>query len=186
MDPQSVIPDDVAEDPDSSGFTLTHQNGLVVDFAIDCEDWQSVFTAALKDKCIAILEEVVRHEGYDDITIAVLLTDDDHIARMNKTHRGKDGATDVLSFPDDDDDFLGDIALGYSVIEKQASEMGITMANHVLHLLVHGTLHLTGHDHIDHDEAEIMEGIEIKILAHHGLTNPYANPPAHSEAEGVI
>ena len=87
------------------------------------------------------------------------------------------------------DDFLGDIALGYGVIENQAGEMGISMADHVLHLLVHGTLHLTGHDHIDHDEAEMMEGIEIKILAHHGLANPYeslsANSAQANTAEGA-
>ena len=176
MDPQSQIPDDVSDDPDSSGFTLSHENGLCVDIAIDSAPWSAVFTDSLKEKCVAMMAATTAHEGFGAITIAVLLTDDDHIAAMNQTHRGKEGPTDVLSFPDDDDDFLGDIALAYGVIAKQAADMGITMADHVLHLMVHGTLHLCGHDHIDPAEAEVMEGIEIDILAHHGMANPYTLP----------
>lgn len=173
MDPQSVIPDDVSEDPDSLGFTLTHENGLAVDIAIDCAEWQPILTSSFKEKLTAMLADTTAHEGYGAITIAALLTDDDHIAQLNETHRGKSGPTDVLSFPDDDDDFLGDIALAYGVVEKQAREMGIAITDHVLHLMVHGTLHLTGHDHMDTAEAEVMEGIEIEILARHGLANPY-------------
>lgn len=173
MDPKSTPLGDVSEDPDSLGFTLTHASGLVIDIAMDCAEWQSVFTREIHDQCADMLADTVGHEGYDAISIAILLTDDDTVATLNTTHRGKDGPTDVLSFPDDDDDCLGDIAVAYGVVQRQAAEMGITVSDHVLHLLVHGTLHLCGHDHSDADEADVMEDIEIAILAKHGMANPY-------------
>ncbi len=181
MDHQSVRNEDVAEDPDSLGFTLTDPSGLVVDIAVQDDSWQHVFTDISKEKCTAMLVDTVTHEGYDAISIAVLLSDDETIADLNKTHRDKDGPTDVLSFPDDDDECLGDIALAYGVVSRQAEEMGISIIDHVLHLMVHGTLHLCGHDHLDPEEAEVMEGIEIDILAKHGVDNPYALPLADVE-----
>ena len=165
--------EDTSEDPDSLGFTLTHQTGLVVDIVVSCDEWHLVFTPELKDQCAAMLADTVGYEGYGDINIAVMLADDDTVSSLNKIHRGKDGPTDVLSFPNDDDNFLGDIALAHGVIVRQSAEMGISIGDHVLHLLVHGTLHLCGHDHLDADEADVMEGIEIDILAKHGMPNPY-------------
>lgn len=173
MNHKITLPEDVPEDPDSLGFTLMHKTGLIVDVTIGCEEWQSVLTSELKQQWIEMLADTVQHEGYSRITIAVMLADDDTVAALNKIHLGKDEPTDVLSFPNDDDGFLGDIALAYGVIAGQSSEMGIAIGDHLLHLLIHGTLHLCGHDHIDADEADIMEAIEIDILAKHGMPNPY-------------
>jgi probable rRNA maturation factor len=173
MNQKSVIPEDVPEEPDSMGFSLIHDNGFEVDIAVNSSDWHDIFTPELKERCTALLGDVAAYEGYGAITIAVLLAGDDDIATLNKTHCGKDGPTDVLSFPATDDDFLGDIALAYGVIAKQAQEMGLPIGEHVLHLMVHGVLHLCGHDHIEPEEAEAMEGIEIKFLAKHGMANPY-------------
>jgi probable rRNA maturation factor len=164
------------EDPDPMGFTLIHGKGLKVDVVVQSGEWHDVFTAELKEKCTALLGDVAAHEGYNAITIAALLADDDVVAGLNKTHRDEEAPTDILSFPADDGDFLGDIVLAYGVVAKQADEMGIPIGDHVLHLLVHGVLHLCGHDHVDPEEAEVMERIEIDILAKHGLTNPYQPP----------
>ena len=68
---------------------------------------------------------------------------------------------------------LGDIILAYGVCETEAAEKGIPVAHHATHLVIHGMLHLLGHDHIDDEEAEAMEALEVKALASMGLHNPY-------------
>ena len=69
---------------------------------------------------------------------------------------------------------LGDIILAYGVCEAEAAEKNIPVADHAAHLVIHGMLHLLGHDHIDDDEAEAMEALEVKALASIGLGNPYS------------
>jgi probable rRNA maturation factor len=70
---------------------------------------------------------------------------------------------------------LGDIILGFGVCEAEAAEKGIAVAHHATHLVIHGMLHLLGHDHIDDEEAEAMEALEVKALASMGLHNPYSD-----------
>lgn len=115
--------------------------------------------------------------------VSVLLTDDSHIRELNRIWRGQDRATNVLSFPALDDELppvpegepvlLGDIALALETVEREALQEDKPFADHVAHLLVHGVLHLLGHDHEDPAEAVAMERHEAVILAGLGVPDPY-------------
>jgi probable rRNA maturation factor len=105
----------------------------------------------------------------------ILLADDRKLRVLNHDFRGKDKPTNVLSFPGADG-YAGDIALAYGVTKKEAKAAGKTMADHATHLVVHGVLHLAGHDHERPKQARIMEGLEVKILGRLGISDPYAVP----------
>jgi probable rRNA maturation factor len=121
------------------------------------------------------------------IEISVRLTSDDEVHALNRQYRGKDKPTNVLSFPmvqpdlietvtqnsDDGEVLLGDIVLAHGVCVAEAAERGISVEAHATHLLVHGTLHLLGYDHLEDQEAEAMEAIERDALAGLGLDDPY-------------
>lgn len=111
----------------------------------------------------------------EDLTVVVLLTDDETVRDLNARFRGKDSATNVLSFPAHDtaQGHLGDICLAYGVCAREAVEQGKTLAAHLQHLVAHGVLHLVGYDHEDEAEAEVMEDLERQILAGLGLADPY-------------
>ena len=115
------------------------------------------------------------------------LADDDEVRALNASYRGKDKPTNVLSFPmiqpdlldslnigDDGEALLGDIVLAEAVCRNEAAERRVPLVTHVTHLIVHGTLHLLGYDHIDDAEAEEMEAIERDALASLGIEDPYA------------
>ena len=123
--------------------------------------------------------------GHDKI--ALVLTGDAEMRALNLYWRGKDAATNVLSFPADDDisepGFLGDIVLAYETVEREAREQGKSLGDHVTHLVVHGVLHLIGFDHEDDAEAERMEAVERAALASLGIADPYVERDAPSAAE---
>jgi probable rRNA maturation factor len=97
---------------------------------------------------------------------------------LNARFRGKDAPTNVLSFPAPESAWphLGDIALAYGVCRREADGQDKSFAHHVMHLTVHGVLHLLGYDHETDAEAEVMEGLERAILGGLGLPDPYALP----------
>ena len=107
--------------------------------------------------------------------VSLLLADNDALQDLNRQFRHKDKPTDVLSFPADpmDRPLLGDIAVAIGVARDDAAAQGKSLADHLTHLLVHGYLHLLGHDHETGPEADMMEGLEIKALASLGIDNPY-------------
>ena len=123
--------------------------------------------------------------------VSLLLTDDAEMRALNATWRGKDAATNVLSFPSSDrpssdvsePGLLGDVALGYDTTLKEAGETNIAFADHVAHLVVHGVLHLLGLDHMRDDEAEQMETLERRALASLGIADPYAGDKVARPAE---
>jgi probable rRNA maturation factor len=118
------------------------------------------------------------------IEVSVLLCGNDFIQNLNKEYRGQDKPTNVLSFPSEElaagkyDDIaeynmLGDIAVALETIVAEAAEQNKDIKHHFCHMIVHGTLHLLGYDHIKDDEAESMESLEISILEDMGIGNPY-------------
>lgn len=110
--------------------------------------------------------------------VSLLLGDDATVAALNKQFRGKEGPTNVLSFPPAEGGaepgFLGDIALAAETVAMEAQFQGKRFEHHAAHLAVHGFLHLLGYDHIEPGEAERMEGRERTILQSIGIEDPYA------------
>ena len=118
--------------------------------------------------------------GYKKHTeVSLVLADDDFVQDLNKRYRGKDKPTNVLSFEQDEDEYLmslGDVIFAYQTIAREADEQGKDFQDHLSHLAVHGTLHLLGYDHETDKEAEEMEALEIKILQALDINNPYELP----------
>jgi probable rRNA maturation factor len=116
-------------------------------------------------------------EGGD---VSLCLADDATLRALNLRWRGIDKPTNVLSFPSAPPDrlgeatTLGDIALAYETLAREAEDLGVSLADHYRHLLVHGFLHLIGYDHEKDAEAERMEALEAKTLARLGVGDPYA------------
>lgn len=116
--------------------------------------------------------------------VTLLFTSDAEIQALNKQWRGKDKPTNVLSFPAaggmpvpaGEDPPLGDIALAFQTVAREAAEQGKSLAHHTSHLIVHGMLHLLGYDHEEDGEAEDMENEERTILARLGIADPYTTP----------
>lgn len=110
--------------------------------------------------------------------VSVLVTTMTEIRELNKQYRNKDKTTNVLSFPiqspeEIDVVLLGDIVLCARVIKQEASQQSKSEESHWAHMIVHSVLHLQGYDHVNDDDAEVMEKLEIKILQQLGFENPY-------------
>jgi probable rRNA maturation factor len=122
-------------------------------------------------------EAALAAEDFVQGAVTILLADDEAVRDLNARFRGKDYATNVLSFPapPNPEDHLGDIALAYGVCAREAQEQGKSLQAHLQHLVVHGVLHLLGYDHEIETEAEDMEGLERAVLAELGVADPYAD-----------
>lgn len=111
--------------------------------------------------------------------LAIRIVDADEGRALNRDYRGKDYATNVLSFPAELPPglklpLIGDLAICAPVVQREAAEQGKAARDHWAHLTVHGVLHLLGYDHIDDTDAHVMEALEIRILATLSIANPYA------------
>ncbi len=111
--------------------------------------------------------------------LAIRIVDVDEGRALNRGYRGKDYATNVLSFqvelpPGSSLSLIGDLAICAPVVLREAAEQGKPPRDHWAHLTIHGVLHLLGHDHVDDRDAEAMEALEIRILAGLGIDDPYA------------
>ncbi len=143
-------------------------------------------------KCVSTAVSFSPYSQYVDqptlFAVSIKMSDDAEVQALNRDYRQKDRPTNVLSFPmvqsdllsamshsDDGEVLLGDIILAYETCAREAQEKAISIADHAQHLMVHGTLHLLGFDHMDDAEARTMEALEIKALASMGLANPYSN-----------
>ena len=106
--------------------------------------------------------------------IAVRIVDAEEGRQLNREFRGKDYATNVLTFDYAHEPVVGaDLVICAEVVEREAAEMGIPLLDHYAHMLVHGTLHAQGYDHEEDDEAACMEARETEILAGLGFADPY-------------
>lgn len=106
--------------------------------------------------------------------LAILLADDAKLEALNARFRGRQKPTNVLSFPAEGGSHLGDIALAYGVVAREAAAGGKSIHDHALHLAVHGVLHLLGYDHETVRQARLMEPMEIAVLARLGIPDPYS------------
>ena len=133
------------------------------------------------------VEAALRDEGIDIGEIGIVLADDARIRALNQSFRGADKATNVLAFPapklpGDGPRPLGDIVLAYETMAREAEAEGKTAEHHLMHLAVHGTLHLLGFDHVGDADAEAMEARERAILARLGIPDPYRHETAGAAA----
>lgn len=154
---------------------------------IDIEDWPAGEWDALAERAAAAAGEGEPLLANPRLAVSLLFTSDAEVHTLNREWRQRDKPTNVLSFPmlereelediapgDGPPVMLGDIALAYETCAREADEKDVTLEAHATHLIVHGLLHLAGHDHVESDEqAEAMEALETRILAKLGIADPY-------------
>lgn len=159
-----------------------------IDIAVDDERWTSAvpdldaFVIRAVEAGLAVMPD----SRLGPVEISILLTTDAVVRDLNRTWRGKDQPTNVLSFPAPPQPVhagaaipLGDVVLAYDTMLRESVEGSTPLAHHLAHLLVHGTLHLLGHDHETGDsEAEAMEALEAVALRSLGIPDPYADRAA--------
>lgn len=141
---------------------------ITIDTDIHSGDWPDNSTDIVETGLRAVLS----HENVSEAEASVVLGDDAFVQTLNRDYRSKDKPTNVLSFPQDLP-MLGDSIFALETITREAEAQSKSFDDHLLHLSIHSTLHLLGYDHIDDDEAEEMEALEIRILADLGVKNPY-------------
>ncbi|WP_165825276.1 rRNA maturation RNase YbeY [Rhodopseudomonas palustris] len=161
-------------------MTRTNHPFTEVVIEADCWDAEGSAEVTVLRAIEAAAEAIDADTG--EAELAVMLTDDDHIRQLNTSFRGKDKPTNVLSFPatqpeamaDGAPRMLGDIAIAYQTVRREADDEGKPFTHHLSHLAVHGFLHLVGYDHETDQEADEMEDAERAILARLGIPDPYA------------
>ncbi|MCB2074018.1 MAG: rRNA maturation RNase YbeY [Novosphingobium sp.] len=147
-------------------------------------DWQ-----ALAERAAEAAARVAPELANPRLSASLLFAGDEEVHALNREWRDKDKPTNVLSFPmlardellalapDGPPELIGDIALALETCTREAAEKGVTIEGHAAHLIVHGLLHLAGHDHeISAEEATAMEALETKALALLGIEDPYDGP----------
>lgn len=150
-----------------------------------CPDCETVIEKAIQAVFLhaPVAQDMLKRNVMPEIS--VVLANDDLVRTLNRDYRDKDKPTNVLSFAMLDTEqgwetpgeegpcALGDLVLAFETVEREAAEENKSFESHFLHLVIHGTLHLLGYDHMQDDEAEAMESLEIQILNQFGIRNPY-------------
>ena len=164
---------------------------MTIEIALEAgEEWDS--SSPWKPLVRRAAQAAIAESAYSSLSdsdrpveISVALTGDEQVRALNAKWRGKDKATNVLSFPMADELdlkraniaerelLLGDIVLAHGVCEREAEEKRVSFEDHATHLVVHGTLHLLGYDHERDDDAADMEAREVRALKRLGISNPY-------------
>ncbi len=159
-----------------------------IDTLIEAGDWESEeVLEAIAQEAITAAFATSDLSVIDNTEVSLVFTDDVHIQELNKMWRQKDKPTNVLSFPGDDSEeppfgpLLGDIIIAKETVKREAEELGIPFKHHIIHLIVHGTLHLFGYDHQIEEEAEEMEAEERLILASLQIPDPYKDEPLKAD-----
>ena len=177
-------------EPDSTenGRFLSYEwqsdNGALIDITIVAASWGAPLIDDLKARGPVMLDHIAGRLSLDPKRVSLLLCSDEDMRAMNKIHRGVDKATNVLSFPADDDlqrasDMpaeevtIGDIAIAAETVMSESGKIGIAAGDHLLHLFTHGVLHLLGYDHDEDSLAAEMERLEIDLLAQMKIADPY-------------
>ena len=147
---------------------------IFVDLQIATENIEGLPT---EEQIVQWATAAVQPEG-DVVEMTVRIVDEAESHELNLTYRGKDRSTNVLSFPFECPDevelpLLGDLVICRQVVEREAAEQEKSLMAHWAHMVVHGSLHLLGYDHIEDDEAEEMESLETQIMQGLGFDDPY-------------
>jgi len=155
-----------------------------IDILVEAGAWPSkAWLRALTERSLAAAIAAARPRMTPATEISLVFTDDDHIRDLNREYRGKDKATNVLSFPAPParrgtfGPPLGDIVFAAETIAREAEAEALSLDDHLAHLIVHGFLHLLDYDHEDNREAAVMEKLETAILAGLGVADPYVGGP---------
>jgi probable rRNA maturation factor len=155
---------------------------VAVDVLVEAGDWPP--EAELRALAERAITTAVTATTTADIVppaeVSLVFTDDDRVRALNRRYRGRDAPTNVLSFPAAPPapgrrgPLLGDVVLAHQTVHREAAAEGLTAADHVTHLIVHGFLHLLGYDHDAEEDAAVMERLETAILARLDIADPYA------------
>lgn len=146
-----------------------------LDLIVENDKWKSALPAL--DTFVArVFRAALLLEPDLNPGAALLLADDERLRELNLEFREKDKPTNVLSFPSGLPPAapLGDIAIAFETVEREAIDLGRSFEEHAAHMIVHGLLHLAGYDHLHDGEAAVMEGLETKILGSMNISDPYA------------
>ncbi|GJE57558.1 MULTISPECIES: rRNA maturation RNase YbeY [Methylobacterium] len=156
-----------------------------IDIAVEDARWAEAVPDldAFVERAVAAALAVMPDSQAGPMEISILLADDATVQALNKTWRGKDKPTNVLSFPAAEQPLppgapepLGDVVLAYDTLLRESAEQSKPLSHHLAHLLVHGTLHLLGQDHeTGESQADAMEALEVAALATLGIPDPYAD-----------
>ena len=170
-------------DDDISYSDWQSPTGAMIEASIDRNIWPVALVNNFQHTAPKIFDDILVEHDSPPASVSLCLCDDLQMRQINRQHRQIDKATNVLSFPAYDmsshrletgvQALLGDIVIAAETVTREAEFLQITVADHLMHLFVHGMLHLFGYDHIDRDMAETMESLEIKFLANIGIANPY-------------
>lgn len=158
------------------------------DIAIEAAWPDEVDWEAMIERAASAVASIAPELGNRRLSASVLFTTDEEVQELNREWRGKDKPTNVLSFPmleraallalaaQGPPELLGDVVLACETCTREAAERGVPLEDHAAHLIVHGLLHLAGHDHeTSPAAASEMEALEIKALAHLGVADPYGD-----------
>ena len=149
-------------------------SAVILDLQVACEETSGLPEEALFQRWLD--GTVPAFQAESEVTLS--LVDEAESHELNLTYRGMDKSTNVLSFPFEVPEgmempLLGDLVICRQVVEREAKEQGKPLEAHWAHMVVHGSLHLLGYDHIEDDEAEEMEGLETEIMLALGYDDPY-------------
>lgn len=166
-------------------------SSLAVDVAVRCPLWTGAVDEAgalCKTAARACYRANYPRRASGAAEVSIVLADDAFVRGLNREYRGRDKATNVLSFPASPADgpdgtppssqaprMLGDVVLAFETVAAEAAAQGKTLTDHLCHLVVHGMLHLLGYDHQQEKAAEKMEAFEIEILAGLDIADPYGD-----------
>jgi probable rRNA maturation factor len=173
--------------------------GAIIEASINTKIWPDPLVDGFRQPALTMLDDIlseltstkVRVKASAKVSakasVSLWLCNDAQMRQLNQQHRQINKPTNVLSFPaydmagnlvgqqidGDAPALLGDIVIAAETVMREADDMQMPVADHLIHLFVHGMLHLFGHDHIDDELAETMETLEVKFLANIGVPNPY-------------
>lgn len=152
---------------------------LEIDISTPSEGWPQGITELAEMAALAAWGTKGGADQGRMAELSLVFADDDMVQGLNLEWRGKDKPTNVLSFPADDFDIpeaprmLGDVILALQTVRLEAIEQNKDFNHHLAHLIIHGVLHLLGHDHIEDEDAVVMEALEVELLAGLNIQNPY-------------